>query len=418
MSLEILDDRVVLEPGPLDVHAHPRLFDHITEDGFVELNEGKEGRAGIRAYSETAIESGITGILGMPNEMMRLLDLSVPLPERTGLESYPISNRDKLLAALSKISEGSVIPAGQHYGLDPSEIVRQDGSLDRDKLYQRFSEAEEDATALKIYGGETYGGFNVRVEDIPEIATIWNEVHPTKPIIMHLEDENVGRVLSAVNRLTIGRELPIHIAHVSSRQELEAVIAAKEDDMNVTCEVTPHHLFINDEDSAQIGGYGCVKPGIKNQEDIDFLWANMEYIDIFASDCAPHRRSDKEADNPSPGMTNHSVMLRLLFGAVADGKLTYDQLYEKFCINPRKRFNLPLEDGSLTVVNTEIELPTFADNYGFNPFNKLNRKFHLVGTIQEVRAGGSRFERDSNGIDFRSYDTSYLHLIRPKNLAA
>jgi carbamoyl-phosphate synthase/aspartate carbamoyltransferase/dihydroorotase len=251
------------------------------------------------------------------------------------------------------------------------------------------------------------------------VASIWHHINPEKPVIFHVEGGDVAKLLKDIYKMQDGKEMPIHIAHVSSRQELEAVIAAKEAGMNVTCEVTPHHLFLDEAVREEIGGYGCMKPSLKSREDVKFLWTNMKYIDIFASDCAPHRISDKERDKPAFGVTNHSIMLPLLLGAVADGRLTMEDIDTKFCVSPRQRFNLPLDDGSLTRVLTTPETAniTAEDHdalaeYGQNPFVRLGNRFHLLGRIARVEAGRSTafgaFESDLH--------TSYTHLIRPGNI--
>ena len=53
----------------------------------------------------------------------------------------------------------------------------------------------------------------------------------------------------------------------------------------VTCEVCPHHLFLSQEDLDRIGqGRGQVRPMLVRKEDVDALWENMDYIDVFATD--------------------------------------------------------------------------------------------------------------------------------------
>ena len=61
--------------------------------------------------------------------------------------------------------------------------------------------------------------------------------------------------------------------------------AAKERGLPVTCEVSPHHLFLTQRDVPRIGEYrSVVKPPIVEEEDRQALWDNMEFIDCFATD--------------------------------------------------------------------------------------------------------------------------------------
>ncbi len=308
-----------------------------------------------------------------------------------------------------------------HLGLDPKELIVGEGKLlNRAKVYNNFKEAGESATALKIFGDESTGGNNIPIKYIPEIARSWAARYPKKPVILHLEDGNVRTVLELLKADSRGGDVAVHIAHVSSQQELEAVIWAKEQGMNVTCEVTPHHLFANEEDGAQIGGYGSMKPTLKSVSDVKFLWANIGVIDMFASDCAPHKVTDKEAEKPAYGVTNHTTMLPLLFGAVDSGLLTMEQLYDKVAVAPRKRFNIPSDDGTHAVFDISARRPsayniekTIAPLYGQNIFPKLEqlgKKFHLLGRVVSVKSGQSHIVTDEK-TQIKSFHTSMGHLL-------
>lgn len=415
---QIMENTWQFMPGPFDVHAHPRVFDAQTDDGFVSVNEGTEGKAGLRIYTEAAIHSGITGMAAMPNESVRRYDESTP--EKTEEIPYPIANTDRVLAMQAAIEDRAVIPTAIHFGLDPKTAFRD---LDKARIHEphldrQFQGVKKECVGLKVYLAETTGGNNIAVEHGAKVAEVWRRANPEKPVIFHVEGGDVATLFNDIYHLRDGKEIPVHIAHVSSRQEMAAVIAAKEAGMNVTCEVTPHHLFLDETVRAEIGGYGCMKPSLKSRDDINYLWANMKYIDMFASDCAPHRISDKEKDAPAFGVTNHTVMLPLLLGAVADGRLTMEDIDAKFCVNPRRRFNLPLSDGSMTRVSTSprTEDISAADHdararYGHNPFVRLGSGFRLLGEVVRVEAGRStafsKFESDLK--------TSYVHLIRPGN---
>ncbi len=424
-----------ITPGPIDVHTHPRVFDVITDDGFVTFNEGEhgqqEGKAGLWHYTGIALRSGITAMLAMPNESVRLYDQTAE--EQTTVVPYPIASIDRVRAMQAAISSQAVIPTGIHMGLDPEVIFRDMHklTLNDNLLRKQFSAVAEECTSLKVYIAETTGGYNIAMEHAVGVADVWYRTNPGKPIVYHVEGGDVAKLLYAFNNLRLsefqtnwGKEQPIHIAHVSSRQELEAVIAAKEAGMNVTCEVTPHHLFMNADAGAEIGGYGCMKPGLKTQADVDFLWANIDQIDMFASDCAPHRRSDKEAANPAYGVTNHTVLIPLLLGAVADGKLTMDQFYAKLCVKPRERFNLPANDDSKIIIDTSATtLMTAQDyeresdaRYGHNPFVKLGRQPRMVGRVIFAQAGKS-YSHPNPSVP-EGAKPSYTHLIRPKNIGA
>ncbi len=427
MALEYLSEHmVVMEPGPVDVHAHPRVFDPRTSDNFNPINEG-EGKAGLRVYTEAALKSGFVALAIMLNETMRLYDPTKP--DMTETISYPGYNLDRVRAVQAAISHEAVIPAGPFLLVDPENSFtdKKKQILNAERLFYNFSATRDDVLGLKIFGDESFGSFNIDPKHIPLVAQLWYETNPEKPVILHLEGQKVAKVLLEIAELIAelpdGKNIPIHIAHVSSREELEAVIAAKKAGMNVTCEVTVHHLFLDQDVREEIGGYGAVRPTLKKKEDIAFMWANLEYIDIIASDNAPHRNSDKASE--TPGLTTHTVMLPLLFAAVAQGRITMEEIYQKMCVNPRLRFNLPMDDESYTTANIDpaiqLDAQTIEDRinpgYGQNPLLRTKEKYPMVGQIERVRAGKSRMElRD--GVIFVLAETSLTHLIRPKNLKA
>lgn len=53
---------------------------------------------------------------------------------------------------------------------------------------------------------------------------------------------------------------PVHIVHVSRREEIELIADAKAQGLPVTCEVTPHHLFLDQTDAARLGPLGDMRP--------------------------------------------------------------------------------------------------------------------------------------------------------------
>ncbi len=392
----------------------------MTNDNFITINEGTEGKAGLKIYTEAALRSGIVGIAAMPNESVRRYDES--RPERTEEVPYPIANIDRVMAMQGAIAERAVIPVALYMGLDPNTAFHDINKtrLKEPYLARQFQAVSDECIGLKVYLAETTGGNNIALEHGAKVAGMWHRFNPEKPVIFHVEGEDVAKLTDDIWRLPGGKDMPIHIAHVSSKQELESVIAAKEAGMNITCEVTPHHLFLNETVREEIGGYGCMKPSLKTKDDIDYLWAKMDYIDIFASDCAPHRISDKEREQPSYGVTNHTVMLPLLLGAVGDGRLSMEDIDRKFCKKPRERFNLRPEDGSLTRVSTitsttEITAAEHdaAAEYGQNPFVKLDR-YQMLGRVVLARAGRSTLSADFDSQT--NLQTSFSHLIRPKNL--
>ena len=135
---------------------------------------------------------------------------------------------------------------------------------------------------------------------------------------------------------------PVHIAHVSLREEILLIRRAKEAGLKVTCEVAPHHLFLSQDDVAGLGfGRSEVRPRLATRADQQALWDNLDVIDCFATDHAPHTAAEKDGDNPPPGFPGLETALPLLLTAVREGRLTLDDLIRRMVDNPRRIFNLP-----------------------------------------------------------------------------
>jgi carbamoyl-phosphate synthase/aspartate carbamoyltransferase/dihydroorotase len=229
----------------------------------------------------------------------------------------------------------------------------------------------ERAAALKMYLDMTFG--QLRLDDM----TLWMphfEKYPKQyPIVAHSE----SRSMAAAILFAALYDRPVHIAHISLREEVLLIKAAKEKGIQVTCEVCPHHLFMvsqvpEEERGKKKEGRLEVRPRLASQSDVDALWANLEVIDCFATDHAPHTAEEKDSDNPPPGFPGLETALPLLLTAVQQGRLTLGQLVEKMHANPKRIFRLPDQPETWVEVdeNDEYEIRA-ADQFtrcGWTPF--------------------------------------------------
>src|SRR5690606_525252 len=134
----------------------------------------------------------------------------------------------------------------------------------------------------------------------------------------------------------------------------------------VTCEVCPHHLFLTEDDLAAISngtsGRGEVRPRLATQEDVDSLWANLDVIDCFATDHAPHTLEEKDSENPPPGFPGLETLLPLLLTAVHEGRLSITDILQKSVVNPRKIFHLPEQPETWIEVDERAQYEIRAEN--------------------------------------------------------
>jgi len=136
----------------------------------------------------------------------------------------------------------------------------------------------------------------------------------------------------------------LHIAHMSTRRSLEYVRSAKKQGLRVTCEVTPHHFTLTDEDVRYDSHYK-MNPPLASREDRDALIEGLAdgSIDAIATDHAPHHPASKdvEFDRAPFGITGFETALALgLNELVHPGKMSLMRLVELFTTGPARVLGL------------------------------------------------------------------------------
>lgn len=279
-------------PGLIDPHVHLR------EPGATHKEDFDSG-------TSAALAGGFTIVLAMPNT------------------KPPIFDAATLDLALNAAKQKAHCDFGQYIGAGP------------DNAYIAAS-LSGTAAGLKMYLDSTFG--ELRLDDM----TLWQphfEKYPkTLPLVAHSE----SRTMAAAILFAAIYDRPVHIAHISLKEEVLLIKAAKEKGIKVTCEVCPHHLFLNHEDLPGLTpGRKEVRPRLAAKEDVAALWQHMDVIDCFATDHAPHTIEEKDSDNPPPGFPGLETALPLLLTAVDDGRLTMDDIFARMYTNPKYIFNLP-----------------------------------------------------------------------------
>jgi carbamoyl-phosphate synthase/aspartate carbamoyltransferase/dihydroorotase len=194
-----------------------------------------------------------------------------------------------------------------------------------------------------------------------------------------------SRTLAAVILMAAMYDRPVHLAHVSLREEILLVREAKQRGLKVTCEVAPHHLFLTQDDIPTLGaGRSEVRPRLASAADRDALWENLSVIDCFATDHAPHTLEEKDSATPPPGFPGLETALPLLLTAVHEGRLTMDDLVMRMVTNPRHIFQVPEPPETWIEIDPEAEWEIQAaqayTRCGWTPFEgwKVHGRVHRV----------------------------------------
>ena len=340
-------------PGLVDVHVHLR-------------SPGGEHKEDFRTGSAAALAGGFTTLLAMPNTQPPLVSYDIWSVAQTQANSQSLC--DVFLYAGASAEHLEQLPL-----------------------------LSDHAPALKIYLDQTYGP--LRVRGLDALAGVMNGWTTDKPICLHAEEESVavGLALAAL----YGKH--IHFCHVSRRAEIELIARAKERGLPVTCEVTPHHLFLNENDALRLGPYGDMRPTLAAPDDQAALWEHINStIDCVASDHAPHTRAEKERPEGSPpGVPGLESTLPLMLTALAQGRLNAARLEELLARNPRRLFKLPEQPDTWIEVDPEAEF-TFPERplytkCGWSPFAGMR----LRGRVNRVVLRGQEVVRDGVVLNYQ-----------------
>jgi carbamoyl-phosphate synthase/aspartate carbamoyltransferase/dihydroorotase len=336
---------MLILPGLIDPHVHLR------EPGATHKEDFDSGTA-------AALAGGFTAVLAMPNTQP-------PLTDHDSLSIAEAAAREK-----ARCDYGLYVGAGQ------------------DNIGTVFRLAAR-ACGLKLYLDQTYGP--LRLDDLDSLQKHLQAWPQEKPVAAHAE----GRSLAAVILLSALMDQPLHISHVSRADEIRLIARAKQRGFQLTCEVTPHHLFLTEEDQGALGkGRGEVRPRLATPADQQALWDHMDVIDCFATDHAPHTLEEKDSQNPPPGFPGLETALPLMLSAVREGRLTMEELIERMSNNPRRIFGLPPQVDTLVEVDEKavwtVRASEFYSRCGWTPFE--GRRVH--GRVHKVRLRGQVVYQD------------------------
>ena len=158
----------------------------------------------------------------------------------------------------------------------------------------------------------------------------------------------------------------LHVAHLSTGRALELVRRGKASGIRVTCEVTPHHLLLTDEEVATSGFSTRMKmnPPLREAGDLEALVAGLSdgAIDAIATDHAPHHADEKAVDfDGAPfGIVGLETAASLVHDRlVSRGRLAMDRFVALFSAGPAKAFGLP---GGTLAVGSPADVTVFDPN--------------------------------------------------------
>ena len=192
----------------------------------------------------------------------------------------------------------------------------------------------------------------------------------------------------------------VHVAHMSARQSLRAVRSGKDRDVKVTCEVTPHHFILTDDDLEYDPNRFKMNPPLRAVADRDEMLNGLAdgSIDAIATDHAPHHSDEKAkefAEAPFGIIGLETAVSLSLDRLVNRGVLSLARLVELLASNPARILGIPggrLAPGDatdITVIAPDVTVEVAADRFRSKarntPFDGWQLRGAVVATIVDGR---------------------------------
>ena len=298
---ETLDGKgLVLMPAFIDTHAHFR------DPGF-------EYKEDIESGSKAAVRGGYTTVTLMPNtkpvcSSKEILDYVVNKGKEVGLVDLYQT------VSITKNLSGEEINHLREFEGNPNvKAITDDG--------KGVSDSKIMMEAMKIAKENNW--IVMSHAESPEFSKV---------------DMRLAENMMTWRDITLAKfvDCRLHMSHVSTKEAMKYIIEGKNDGVKVTCEITPHHLALNNK----ISNYR-VNPPIREEEDVNFLIKaiKMNYVYCIGTDHAPHSKEDKEKG--APGMIGIEQAFSICYTKlVKENHISLNKLSQLMSGNAAKLLNI------------------------------------------------------------------------------
>ena len=380
---------LVVAPGFIDLHCHLR------EPGY-------EDKETIATGTRAAARGGFTTVCAMPNTNPAVDTAAVvefvlrKASQEAAVRVLPIGcitkgSRGHELAQMGELAEAGVVGFSDDGNpLADANLMRQALSYSAAFGLPIINHCEQPEL---FEGGSMSEGWVANRLGLPGIPNAAEEIMVARDI--------------KLAELTRGR---YHVAHLSTAASLALVIDARRRGLNVTCEVTPHHLTLGDDAVLGNGSDGPfdpltphaydtrakVNPPLRDRADVDALAEGLANgaIDFIATDHAPHNPVDKVCtfEDAAFGISVLETAFGSLMSLVHDGRISLPLLVEKLTLAPARFLGRPdlgtLRAGSpadIVILDPNadwtVDAARFASKGKNTPLDGQTLKGKVVATI-------------------------------------
>ena len=348
------DPKFSVFPGFCDVHVHFR------EPGF-------SYKETIRTGSQAAARGGYTAVCTMPNlnpvpDSVEHLNLQRQIIEHDAcIHVYPygaitVGEKGETLADIEGMAPMVCGFSDDGRGVQRDEMMKE--AMIRAKAQGKMIVAHCEVNAL-LEGGYIHKG---------DYALS----HGHRGICSESEWKQIERDIALVRETGCA----YHVCHISTKESVELIRKAKAEGLDVTCEVGPHYLVMDDGDLQEEGRFK-MNPPLRSPADRKALLEGLldGTIDMVATDHAPHSAEEKSRglEKSAFGIVGLETAFPILYTKlVKPGIMTMDTLLDRMVYAPRKRFGILLDEGDYSVWDLteeyEIDPETFVSKGHATPF--------------------------------------------------
>lgn len=371
-------DGLIVLPGLTDAHTHLR-------------EPGREDEESVASGTRAAARGGFTAVCAMPN---------TEPPSDTGAAIRFVRERAQAEGVVRVHPVGSITKGRSGESLAETGDMVSEGAV----AFSDDGDSVVDAGLMRI--AMDY----IKRFDVPVIA------HCEDPTLVTGGVVNEGVVSTrlglpgwpaAAEEVMVARDIRLaeltgcrlHLAHLSTAGSIGLVRQAKSRGIAVTCEVTPHHLFLTEDDLKTYDTNFKMNPPLRTEEDRAALVEALSdgTVDCIATDHAPHAPHEKalEFEIAPFGTTGLETALALVVTHLVEGAgMDWGDVSRLMCHGPRAALGLPevrIEAGmpaDLTVVGPRVTWTVEAGGFESWSRNSAFMGRELTGAAVHTVVGG------------------------------
>ncbi len=340
-------------PGFCDVHVHFR------EPGFSYKETMATGSLAAAAGGYTAVCT-MPNLAPVPDSVEHLAEQRAIIERDACIHVYPyaaitVGEAGQVLSDMEGMAPDCIAFSDDGRGVQSDDMMR--AAMTRAKALGKMIVAHCEVNDL-LRGGYIHDG-------------AYAKEHGHRGICSESEYAQIARDLDLVREIGCA----YHVCHISTKESVDLIRRAKAEGLDVTCETAPHYLVLDDSDLREDGRFK-MNPPLRSAADMEALIDGLldGTVDMIATDHAPHSAEEKSRglEKSAFGVVGLETAFPVLYTyMVRAGVITMDKLVEALCINPRRRFGIPLgQDFSIWDLNASytVDPATFRTMGRATPF--------------------------------------------------